>query len=205
MKGTAMKKTLALAAALAGAVALAGAPDAIGQAAGWTVLFDGKNLDNFKQIGDANWKIEDGAAVATKGTGYLVTKNSYGDFQIKVEFWADDEANSGIFIRCANPEKIGAADCYEVNIFDKRPEPAYGTGAIVNVAKVEPMPKAAGKWNTYEITAKGPQLTVVLNGKKTVDVKDEKHKSGPIGLQRAPGAEKKEGTIKFRKVEIKPL
>jgi hypothetical protein len=42
-----------------------------------------------------------------------------------------------------------------VNIYDQRPDPSYGTGAIVNFAKVEPMPKAGGKWNTYEITAKG--------------------------------------------------
>jgi hypothetical protein len=53
-----------------------------------------------------------------------------------------------------------------VNIFDKRPDPTYGTGAIVDVAKVDPMPKAGGKWNTYEITAKGSQLTVVLNGRR---------------------------------------
>ena len=63
--------------------------------------------------------------------------------------------------------------CYEVNIFDKRPDPSYGTGAIVDVAKVDPMPKAAGKWNTYEITAKGSHLVVVLNGQKTVDVQDQ--------------------------------
>ena len=36
------------------------------------------------------------------------------------------------------------------------------------------MPKAGGKWNTYEITAKGPQITVVLNGQKTVDMQDGK-------------------------------
>lgn len=36
------------------------------------------------------------------------------------------------------------------------------------------MPKAAGKWNTYEITAQGLHLVVVLNGQKTVDVQDLK-------------------------------
>ena len=190
---------------LVGVAAMPQPREAAAQAAGWTVLFDGKNLDNFKPIGDANWKIEDGAVVADKGTGYLVTKNSYTDFQIKVEFWADDEANSGIFIRCAEPDKITADNSYEVNIFDKRPDPSYGTGGIVNIAKIDPMPKAAGKWNTFEITAKGTQLTVIMNGTKTVDVQDSKHKSGPFALQRAPGADRKEGTIKFRKVEIKPL
>jgi Domain of Unknown Function (DUF1080) len=173
---------------------------------GWTSLFDGKSLDNFNKVGDANWRIEDGAVVADKGTGFLVTKNSYGDFQMRAEFWADEDANSGIYIRLSDPNKVTAENSYEVNIYDKRPEPIYGTGAIVGLAKVEPMPKAAGKWNVYEITAKGPEFTVILNGQKTVDgARDEKFKSGPIALQNAPGVVKDKGVIKFRKVEIKPL
>jgi Domain of Unknown Function (DUF1080) len=188
------------------AAALLHAPDALGQAEqGWKLLFDGKSLENWKPVGDANWRIEDGAIVADKGTGFLVSPASYGDFQLRVEFWADEEANSGIFFRCTDPTKITDESCYEANIFDKRPDPTYATGAIVKIAKIDQIPKAAGKWNTYEITAKGPQLTLVLNGTKTVEVQDEKLKNGPIALQRAPGAERKEGTIKFRKVEIKPL
>ena len=173
---------------------------------GWITLFDGKNLDNFNVIGDANWRIEDGAVMADKGSGFLVTKNPYGDFQLRAEFWADEDANSGIYIRCSDPQKITADNSYEVNIFDKRPEPIYGTGAIVNLAKVDPMPKAGGKWNVYEITAKGPTFTVVLNGQKTVDgAEDRKFASGPIALQYAPGVVKDKGVVKFRKVELKPL
>jgi hypothetical protein len=176
--------------------------------AGWTTLIDGTTgLDNWNRIGDANWRAADGAIVADKGKGgYLVSKNSYKDFQIRAEFWADHTTNSGIFIRITDPNKITATDAYEVNIYDQRPDPSYGTGGIVNVAKVSPMPKAGGKWNTYEITAKGSQLTVVLNGVKTVDVKDEKLAQGPFALQfgnvanDAPG-----GAIKWRKVQIKPL
>jgi 3-keto-disaccharide hydrolase len=204
-----MKPVSAVAGALllATAATLPASRDALAQGAqGWTSLIDGKSLDaHWNKIGEANWKIEDGAAVATKGAGYLVSKQLYGDFQLKAEFWADEDTNSGIFIRCSDPEKIGGDTCYEVNIYDKRPEPAYGTGAIVNVAKVEPMPKAAGKWNTYEITAQGPHLVVVLNGVKTVDAQDSKHAKGVIALQEGANADKKEGAIKFRKVEIKPL
>src|SRR5215472_17597418 len=181
-----MKRPLAVAIALAlgGLGALWQAQEASSQAgAGWTTLFDGKNLDNWNIIGDADWKVADGVAVADKGTGFLVSKNSYGDFQIKAEFWVNDDANSGIFIRCDAPKKLDSKLCYEVNIYDKRPKPEYGTGAIVDVAKVEPMPKAGGKWNTYEITAQGPHLTVILNGQKTADVQDSKHASGYIGLQ----------------------
>lgn len=201
-----MKRWLALAGlSLIAAIAFLPLQQAIGQGDGWVVLFDGKNLDNFNKIGDANWRIEDGSVVADKGNGFLVTKNSYGDFQLRAEFWADEDANSGIFIRAQDPQKIGAASSYEVNIYDKRPDPSYGTGAIVDIAKIDPMPKAAGKWNTYDITAKGSQLTVILNGQKTVDVQDSKHARGPFALQYAPGVVKDKGVIKFRKVEVKNL
>jgi hypothetical protein len=72
---------------------------------------------------------------------------SYADFEVRVEFWVNDDANSGVFIRCEDPTKVSGRTSYEMNIFDKRPDPSYGTGAIVNVAKVSPMPKAGGKWN----------------------------------------------------------
>jgi 3-keto-disaccharide hydrolase len=166
---------------------------------GWTTLFDGSNLNSWNAIGNANWRLTDGNVQAELGSGYLVSKNTYTDFQVRAEFWVDDEANSGIFIRCADPKKVGADNCYEVNIYDKRPDPSYGTGGIVNVAKVSPMPKAGGKWNTYDITAKGSQLTVVLNGVRTVDVQDSKLASGPIALQYGAGV------VKFRKVQIKQL
>ena len=175
---------------------------------GWTTLVDGNSgMENFSPVGEANWRAEGGAIVADKGKGgYLVSKNSYKDFQIKAEFWADHTTNSGIFIRCTDPAKIGAVTCYEVNIFDQRPEPDYGTGAIVNVAKVSPMPKAGGKWNTYEVTAKGSQLTVVLNGVQTVNVQDGKLPEGRVALQFGNGAKDAPGgAIKWRKVEIRSL
>jgi 3-keto-disaccharide hydrolase len=179
---------------------------------GWVTLFDGKNLDNFDQTGNANWRIEDGSVVADKGNGFLVTKQAYTDYQIRAEFWVDADANSGVFIRCTDPGKIGAVSAYEVNIWDARPDPSYGTGAIVNVAKVDPMPRAAGKWNVYEITAKGPSFTVTLNGQKTVDgAQDAKFTTGRIALQHglglkdANGVENDKGVVKFRKVEIKPM
>jgi hypothetical protein len=142
----------------------------------------------------------DGEVHAFRGNGFLVSKETYGDFEIKAEFWVDTKANSGIFIRCADPAKVTAETCYEVNIFDERPDPSYGTGAIVNVAKVSPMPKAADKWNSYEIVAKGPKFTVTLNGQRTVDgAEDNKHASGRVALQYGAGF------VKFRLVQIKPL
>jgi hypothetical protein len=178
--------------------------------AGWVTLLDGsdsKTLDNWNRIGDANWRAEDEAIVADKGKGgYLVSKNAYTDFQIRAEFWADHTTNSGVLFRQPDPQKGGAPKSYEANIYDQRPDPSYGTGAITNFSKVSPMPKAGGKWNTFLITAKGTNLIVELNGVQTANIHDSKYASGSIALQflnrekGAPG-----GAIKFRKVQIKPL
>jgi len=175
-----------------------------GAGGGWIKLVDGASgLENFTRTGEANWSAADGAIQASQGgkdAAYLVSKVSYKDFSLRVEFWSSDDANSGVFLRCQDPANITDENCYEANIFDQRPDPTYGTGAIVKVAKApDPMPKAGGKWNTYEISAKGSRLVLVLNGTKTVDVEDSKLASGPIALQWG------RGTVKFRKVEIRPL
>lgn len=170
-----------------------------GQAGGWTTLFDGTTLKGWNVVGDANWELADGAVQASRGTGFLVTPVAYGDFQLTLEFWVDDDANSGVFIRCSDPKMITAMNAYEVNIFDKRPDPTYRTGAIVNVSKPAAMINAGGKWNTYDITAQGSRLMVTLNGTRTVDVQDTKHARGPIALQYGAG------TVKFRNVRIRTL
>jgi hypothetical protein len=180
------------------------APPASGQTGeGWVTLLDSKGMGEWNQVGETNWRMEDGAAVAdkrtSKDTAHLVSKAKYKDFQIYVEFWASDDANSGIFLRCQDAATITDRTCYEANIFDQRPDPTYGTGGIVNFAEVNPMPKAGGKWNTFEITAKGRLITVVLNGQKTVELHNGLFAEGYITLQHGAGV------IKFRKVAIKPL
>ncbi|MDP3701790.1 MAG: DUF1080 domain-containing protein [Hylemonella sp.] len=177
---------------------------------GWTTLIDGeKGLDNWNRLGDANWRAENGAIVADQGkTSYLVSKNAYKDFVIYAEFWAATDTNSGIFIRAADPAKIAADSSYEVNIWDIRPDPKYGTGAIVDFAAV-PVPlvhKAGGKWNTLEITAQGDLITVKFNGVQTVSLRNGKYASGPFALQYGAGVKGAVGgPIKWRKVQIKPL
>jgi 3-keto-disaccharide hydrolase len=192
---------ITLALFLIGFAAILHGQQASGQAnAGWITLFDGKSLEGWSPIGDATWRVEDGAIVTDTGKGYLVSKDTYTDYEIHAEFWVSDDANSGVFIRCTDPAKVDSKTAYEVNIFDQRPDPSYGTGAIVDVAKAATVLKTGGKWNTYEIVAKGPKFTVTLNGVRTVDgAEDAKHASGHIALQGFAG------TIKFRKVDIKPL
>ncbi len=180
------------------------APQARGQTGeGWITLLDSKTMGDWDRVGESNWRLEDGAVVADKRTSknaaFLLSKNSYKNFMLHIEFWASDDANSGIYLRCSDRNKLTDRTCYEANIFDQRKDPTYGTGAIVHYIEVHPMPKAGGKWNTFEITAKGRDITVVLNGQKTAELHNNMWTEGPIGLQHAVGV------IKFRKVAIKPL
>jgi hypothetical protein len=200
-----MRKALVPAAILAAALGgCAHMHDMMHGDSGWENLL-ASGVGGFNNVGDANWRMVDGAIVADKGTGFLVTRKEYGDFELRAEFYAETDTNSGFFVRCTEKEKLTATVCYEVNIWDIRPAPEYGTAAIVDVAKVLPTPKAGGKWNTYHITMKGDHLMVVFNGVKTVDVHDGKLKRGVIGLQHAKGVKDDLQPIKFRKVEIRPL
>ncbi len=203
-----MKRILTMVLALAAATLMAACSSMSAQS-GWTSLIEGNNgLENFDRVGDANWRAEGGSIVAdqAKVGSFLVSKNSYADFQIRAEFWADHTTNSGIFLRLSDAKTITATNSYEVNIYDQRPDPLYGTGAIVDFAKVSPMPKAGGQWNTYVVTAKGGNILVELNGVQTVNLNDSKFASGPIGLQFANRAgDAPGGAIKWRKVQIRSL
>ena len=192
-------KKLALSIACLAALSIGGVANAQ-NADGFTDLIDGVSLSGWNIIGSANWVIGNGIVEGNKPNGFLVSTKTYKNFVIKAEFYAESNTNSGIFIRCQDPNKVSQSTCYEINIWDTRPEQAYATGAIVDVAKVDPVPKAGGRWNTMEIIANGPNFKVMMNGFVTVaNGQDSKYSEGPIALQSAGGV------IKFRKLQIKPL
>jgi hypothetical protein len=173
---------------------------------GWITLIDGSSgLDNWNMTGgDANWRAEDGAIQAdkstTKGSSVLVSKKAFKDYELYVEFWAGEDTNSGVYLRVMNPTNVSTSTgAYEVQIWDKNPNPQYSTGSLVNVAAVNPIYKAGGRWNTYEITAKGAEITVKLNGVTTVRTQDSKFPEGRIGIQYNGGP------IKVRKLRVREL
>jgi len=175
---------------------------AVGQTgAGWITLVDSKTMGDWDRIGDANWRMEDGALVvdkkSAKGQNYLVGKTAYKDLEIYVEFFVSDDANSGVFWRCADRTKVGAKFCYEANIND--PSKGDGTGAITGYSWLDHTARAGGRWNTFEISVRGPQLSVMMNGKKTAEAKDTTYSEGVIALQYGTG------TVKFRKLAVRPL
>ena len=165
----------------------------------WTELTD--SMDGWHTVGDANWHWEGNELVADQASGasHLVTDDSFADFQIQLEFWNHEGANSGVFMRIQDPEAITDTTAYEANIYDDRPDQSGRTGGIPNFLPPGEVVGTWDQWNTYDITMEGDHIVVLLNGIKTIDGTDDHFSSGPISLQYGSG------TIKFRNVRIRRL
>lgn len=169
------------------------------ESAEWITLFDGTSLDQFDQLGEAQWNIVDDYVEADGKGSYLVTQEHFDDFRLEVEFWPSPDANSGVYIRCQDPEAINADSGYEINIYDTNENPDNRTGAVINYSAPIEAVVAGGQWNKYEIMAKGSHLFVHLNGRLVADVEDDTYASGPIALQNNGGL------IRFRNVRVQRL
>ncbi len=173
--------------------------------AGWQLLFDGKSLLGWvNRGGAANWTVENGELTGEKlgrGPGYIGTFKAYTNFELHVEFNQDAGHNSGVFIRGPRNTMSGVSqyNFYEINIADTHSS-GYMTGMIVSLHKDDKMPKTEGKWNTMDITAKGRDITVTLNGEETAKIQDRAHYSGVVVLQ-AFG----DGKIRFRNIKIREM
>ncbi len=157
------------------------------------------SFNGWRQIGNANWRIENGEFVADSGNGHLVTERDFENVHISLEFWVDEPANSGVFVRASDPNNITQGNAYEVNIFDTRPDQTYRTGSIVEWAAPLVSIDTANQWNSFDILVDGRRIRVELNGVVTVDDEFDGYESGPISLQYAAGV------VKFRNVLIQPL
>jgi quinoprotein glucose dehydrogenase len=152
--------------------------------------------------GGAAWKEENGeiSTTAKGGPSYLRSTESYTNLELKLEWWADATANSGVLVRCpaGDTPPVSQRSCYEFNILDSHE--TYPTGSIVDLAAGPRVP-TAGRWNTLELLVNGTHLVSRVNGKVVVDTHDDKLPGpGTIALQ-AFGS----GTIKFRNISVRPL
>jgi hypothetical protein len=164
-------------------------------------LFSPENLQAWSEKGEAQWKYGDGMIVGSllNGTGYLITEQTYTNFELELEFYPDETINSGVFVRCKDQE-LSYTDCYELNIWDNHPEQRNRTGAMVS--RTEPLMylKTVNQWNTYRIICKGNSIKAWINNNLVVDVVNDDLKEGYIGLQAAG-----QGTVQFRNVVLKRL
>lgn len=192
---------------LAAATAFAQQPNTLTKAesaAGWRLLFDGASLkgwdarSTFDPAATGNWSVRNGA-ISCPGTvpGWLSTAATFTDFTLKLEFRGTEKVNSGVFLRSQKegaPHQTG----YELQIWDYQPQ-GFLTGSLVGSVKAGPAKVLGGKWNKFEITARGDHFVVLLNGGKVLDARDSKHAAGVIGFQC-----QKDNPIEFRNIKLLP-
>tara|TARA_Y100001960_G_scaffold334011_1_gene443737 strand:+ start:747 stop:2069 length:1323 start_codon:yes stop_codon:yes gene_type:complete len=171
---------------------------AIDLADGWIRLFDGGSLYGWKSENDANWAVENGAITVSEGEqGLLRTTSEFTDYTLRVEFKADPNTNSGIFLRTSGQPTDPTRDCYEFNIAPT--DNPFPTGSLVGRTKIENAP-TSGEWQTAEITVQGGHITALVDGNQVLDYTDENPIGrGFIGLQLNSGA------VAFRNIMLRPL
>jgi hypothetical protein len=206
--------------ALALAPALAPANDAPRPPAGFTALFNGRDLTGWQVINGKKekWLVQDGCIVTGGGGGWLMTNQEYADFELRLEFKLPDGGNSGVAVHAplaGNPSQVAIEiqviddDWHEKNY--KGFQPYQHMGSIYGV--VPPAKKAQkpiGEWNRMTVRSQGRRLTVELNGTVIVDANrddlKEHYKAHP-GLTRTRGhlglQDHSEKGVMFRNVFVK--
>ena len=188
-------------AVLLAAPAVAAEPNTLSKeeiADGWILLFDGATTFGWEPVGDAKWTVADGTLTSNEGMGWILTNTEFADFTLKADFRVGDGGNSGIVFRAAKNAKPYEAG-FEMQIGDHMPKEP--TGSIEHVAAAPAGARRPADWQSAVITAEGDHLTVVLDGKKMVDVRSPKYSRGVIGFQRGEPQRK----VEFRNVCLKPL
>ncbi len=143
------------------------------KAEGWTLLFDGKDLSqwrNFKKEGvDGRWKVEDGAfTLSEKGGGDIITKETYGAFEIKLDYKISKGGNSGLMFHVTEEEntpwKTGPEVQIQDNVDGTDPQKS-GWLYQLYPADVDAT-KPAGEWNTIDLKVTPEQCVQMMNGTK---------------------------------------
>lgn len=160
-----------------------------------------ENSGDWEVFGNAQWTFSKDFLRGTceDGSGFVMTKQTYKDFVLELEFKPDSTINSGVFIRCSKKE-LSATDCHEINIWDLHPNQENRTGAIVTKAVPLSHVETLNKWNTYKIKAEGHSIQVWVNDIMTADSNYPYPNEGFIGLQ-AMGT----GEILFRRITLSPI
>lgn len=134
-----------------------------------TVLFDGKNLDEWVSAQDnspAKWIVSDGVLTVNKekGVGNIQTKRSFKNYQLHVEWKipanitgsGQARGNSGIFLASTGPGDAG----YELQVLDAYNNKTYVNGMAGSLYKqaiplVNPS-RPPGEWQTYDVVWTAP-------------------------------------------------
>jgi hypothetical protein len=151
------------------------------EAAGWQLLFDGESLAQWRSYKEddvnSGWGIENGCLTRLGRGGDLITREQFGDFELKLEWRISATGNSGIFIRGDESERTIHYTGYEMQVLDNvghsdAGDPSHRSGAYYDmIAPDHDTSKPVGYWNRVHIIAQGPHVEFRLNERVTARFK----------------------------------
>ncbi|MGC3966050.1 MAG: DUF1080 domain-containing protein [Pirellulales bacterium] len=149
-------------------------------ASDWQSLFDGKTFAGWSSVSgkgiQLDWKIEDGAIVATGGKALIATTKEYADYELEWEWQVGQGANGGVHyvwhgqtVESPYDGTLVAAPEYQIVDNDghpngKRPESSAGS-MFSMFAPTEQTARPAGQWNQARLVVLGAEIEHWLNGK----------------------------------------
>jgi hypothetical protein len=180
-------------------------------AAQWTSLIDGKTLAGWRVEGKGDWKVEGGVIVAHQGPGNtggdIFTEREWTDFEVELEFQMSSPGNSGLWFRVGKDQPG-----YQVDFIDEAAWPNVYSGSLYCMGKAfiakngDASTIRKDGWNRMRLRVQGDSMTVVMNGKTVVDIKDATFaKPGSLGLQVHQGKSVNGMFVKVRKLRVRAL
>jgi hypothetical protein len=173
---------------------------------GFTLLFNGKDLDGWEIMNKGKFEAKDGVIFLNKGGGWLRSAKEYKDFELRMDFrFMNKGADSGIFLRASKEGKNWPDKNYQVQTMD---DPSicsiFPAGLPKKTEKkdkdlLKKVYKPLMEWQSYVITALGPKLEVKLNGELITVADGLADQAGFIGLQGEGGL------LEFKNIRIKEL
>lgn len=150
------------------------------KAAGWRLLFNGTSLDGWRaykqQTAPAAWKVVNGELTLQGKGGDLITKEQFGDFELKLEWKLLKEGgNSGVFFRAVENDDPIYYSAPEIQIIDnqRHKDAANATHTAASNydldAPARDVTKPVGQWNELRVVVQGPHVEHWLNGVKVVE------------------------------------
>jgi len=129
-----------------------------------TILFDGKNFDNWVSAdgGTPKWTLKDGAMTVVGGAKDIKTKKEFGDFQLHVEWRSPAEVNPAQTSQGRGNSGIFLQERYEVQVLDNYDNKTYANGQAGSIYKQHiPLVNACrkpGEWQVYDIFYTAPRF-----------------------------------------------
>jgi hypothetical protein len=146
-------------------------------------MFNGQDISAWNQIGNANWYPITNGVASNQGSGLLVSKFPFTDYQIEFNYWIDSNTQLSIFTHCNDVNNISKETALAINLSDSSSQ-GYGPGSIVGLKRAIPIPSVYNRWNKASISSIGNQITVIVNGITTVNnLNYQQFVSGPFAVQ----------------------